>query len=186
MKKSCGIVLVAMMVLVMGCGRENKAPRMVEDFNFEWRFSLGDSQAWAAPEFDDSKWRSLHLPHDWSVEGDFSADNPSTPGGGALPGGIGWYRKHFKTPDSDRIFVEFDGVFMNSTVYVNGQEVGTRPYGYSSFSYDISPFVAPTGEDNVIAVRCDNAEQPNSRWYAAPSIFIISDQASMQPDPIRW
>ena len=164
------LLVAAMVVLVGGCG-EKKSPRVVEDFNFDWRFSLGDDAAWAEPGFDDAAWRELHLPHDWAVEGEFSADNPSTPGGGALPGGIGWYRKHFATPASDRILVEFDGVFMNSTVYVNGQEVGTRPYGYSSFCYDITPFVAPTGEDNVIAVRCDNAEQPNSRWYAGCGIY---------------
>ncbi|MCR5570960.1 MAG: glycoside hydrolase family 2, partial [Bacteroidales bacterium] len=172
MKKFSRIVaVVAAMIVAAGCGRQEQSPRLVEDFNFGWRFSLGDDAAWAEPGFNDAAWRELHLPHDWSVEGEFSADNPSTPGGGALPGGIGWYRKHFPTPDADRIAVEFDGVFMNSTVYVNGHEVGTRPYGYSSFSYDISPFVAPTGEDNVIAVRCDNAEQPNSRWYAGCGIY---------------
>lgn len=172
MKKFSRIIaVVAAMIVAAGCGRESRSPRLVEDFNFGWRFSLGDDAAWAEPGFNDAAWRELHLPHDWSVEGKFSADNPSTPGGGALPGGIGWYRKHFPTPDADRIAVEFDGVFMNSTVYVNGHEVGTRPYGYSSFSYDISPYVAPAGGDNVIAVRCDNAEQPNSRWYAGCGIY---------------
>ena len=169
------LTLAAVLALACACSHEAAGPRTVEDFNFDWRFTLGESSQWAAPEFDDSGWRSLHLPHDWSIEGEFSPDNPSGTGGGALPGGIGWYRKHFKTPDGVAggkvVSVEFDGVFMNSTVYVNGRAVGTRPYGYSSFSYDITPYLNPEGEDNVMAVRCDNADQPNSRWYAGCGIY---------------
>ena len=134
-------------------------------------FTESASADWAAPGFDDSSWRSLHLPHDWAIEGEFSQDAPSGTGSGALPGGIGWYRKHFTTPQAERVYVEFDGVFMNSTVYVNGKPVGTRPYGYSSFSYDITDYLNPQGEDNVMAVRCDNADQPNSRWYAGCGIY---------------
>ena len=168
MKKA--LILAAVAIIAAACTTGN--PRNVEDFNFGWKFRLGDDVSMAAPEFDDSAWRDLHLPHDWSVEGEFSEDNPSTPGGGALPGGIGWYRKHFNTPEgAGKVFVEFDGVFMNSTVYVNGTEAGTRPYGYSSFSYDITDMLSPAGQDNVIAVRCDNADQPNSRWYAGCGIY---------------
>jgi len=183
--------LAIFLALAAAVACSHPAPRAVEDFNFDWKFTLGDSPelcgpdgcylTWTAENFDDSDWRSLHLPHDWSVEGDFSAENPSTPGGGALPGGIGWYRKHFPTPEieydsygnpSKSVMVEFDGVFMNSTVYVNGQECGTRPYGYSSFCYDITYALNKgTGADNVIAVRCDNADQPNSRWYAGCGIY---------------
>lgn len=179
-------ILAVAMALFCACSQQ-EGPRNMEDFNFGWRFSLGDSPEfvsgfnaytraeWAAPDFDDSGWRQLHLPHDWSIEGDFSEHNPSTTSGGALPGGIGWYRKTFKTPEGAgngrRVAVEFDGVFMNSTVYVNGKEIGTRPYGYSSFSYDITSALNPEGEDNLIAVRCDNAEQPNSRWYAGCGIY---------------
>ena len=163
-------ILAAMAFLAAACTAGS--PRNIEDFNFGWKFQLGDAAEMAAPGFDDSAWRDLHLPHDWSVEGEFSADNPSTPGGGALPGGIGWYRKHFATPESgNKVFVEFDGVFMNSTVYVNGISAGTRPYGYSSFSYDITDMLNPAGQDNIIAVRCDNADQPNSRWYAGCGIY---------------
>ena len=169
------LILAAALLLVCACTRKAEGPRTVEDFNFDWRFKLGDSSAWISPTFDDTDWRALHLPHDWSIEGEFSPDNPSGVSGGALPGGIGWYRKHFKTPNGVAggkvVSVEFDGVFMNSTVYVNGRAVGTRPYGYSSFSYDITPFLNPDGEDNVIAVRCDNADQPNSRWYAGCGIY---------------
>ena len=169
------LTLAAVIALACACSHKAAGPRTVEDFNFDWRFALGDAHQWASSDFDDSEWRSLHLPHDWSIEGEFSPDNPSGVGGGALPGGVGWYRKHFETPESVAdgkvVSIEFDGVFMNSTVYVNGRTVGTRPYGYSSFSYDITPFLNPAGEDNVIAVRCDNADQPNSRWYAGCGIY---------------
>lgn len=156
------------------CCCKSTTPRMIEDFNFDWRFKLTE-QICSQPDFDDSDWRELHLPHDWSVEGEFSDANPSRPTGGALPGGMGWYRKHFSTPEGigqgRKCFLEFDGIFMNSTVYVNGKTVGTRPYGYSSFSYDISGYLNGEGEDNVVAVSCDNTEQPNSRWYAGCGIY---------------
>ena len=140
-----------------------------------WRFVLADSAQMSKTDYDDSWWRVLDVPHDWAIEGDFYVGNPSGAGGGALPGGIGWYRKTFTLGDCEtqmsecRFFIEFDGVYMNSTVYVNGQEVGFRPYGYSSFEYDITPFVRE-GE-NVVAVRVDNSDQPNSRWYSGCGIY---------------
>jgi len=164
----------AVLSLLFSCSAQD-GPRVVEDFNFDWRFSLGDDERFSQAGMDDSSWRELHLPHDWAIEGDFSPENPSTPTGGALPGGIGWYRKHFTTPEeagkSRLCSIEFDGIFMNSTVFVNGKKIGTRPYGYSSFSYDITDELNPPGQDNLIAVRCDNAEQPNSRWYAGCGIY---------------
>ena len=167
------LFFVVLLGIFCACGAADG--RRTEDFNFDWRFALSDDASYAAVDFDDSAWRQLHLPHDWAVEGDFSKDNPSTPGGGALPGGVGWYRKEFATPKGvaagRRLYVEFDGVFMNSTVYINGTPLGTRPYGYSSFSYDLTPHLAPSGHRNVIAVRCDNADQPNSRWYAGCGIY---------------
>ncbi len=167
------LLFVSRRAALCACG--GAGGRHTEDFNFGWRFALGDDASYADADFDDGAWRELRLPHDWAVEGDFSKDNPSTPGGGALPGGVGWYRKEFATPAGvaagRRLCVEFDGVFMNSTVYVNGTPLGTRPYGYSSFTYDLTPWLAPAGGRNVIAVRCDNADQPNSRWYAGCGIY---------------
>lgn len=142
-------------------------------FNDGWRFRLADDKAMSSPGYDDSSWRQLNLPHDWAIEGDFSESNPSGTGGGALPGGVAWYRKSFTLPAADRdkmIYIDFDGVYMNSTVYINGHELGTRPYGYATFSYDITPWLKKDGE-NVIAVRVDNAEQPNSRWYSGCGIY---------------
>lgn len=142
-------------------------------FDKDWRFILGDSVQMSKVEYNDSWWRKLDVPHDWAIEGDFYAGNPSGAGGGALPGGIGWYRKHFQVSDlsplTSKFYIEFDGVYMNSTVYINGQKVGYRPYGYSSFEYDITPYLKE-GE-NVVAVRVDNSDQPNSRWYSGCGIY---------------
>ena len=144
-----------------------------QNFDTDWRFILADTATMANPDYNDSFWRQLDVPHDWAIEGDFYAGNPSGAGGGALPGGVGWYRKHFVVKSeevkSEKFFLEFDGVYMNSTVYVNGQKVGFRPYGYSSFEYDITPYVRE-GE-NVVAVRVDNSDQPNSRWYSGCGIY---------------
>ena len=159
----------ALSVLFCSFGRMDA--RSTEDFNYDWRFCLGDDSAWSAPGFMDGDWRSLHLPHDWSIEGEFSPTNPATVNGGALPGGVGWYRKHFPTPSSARAAVEFDGIYMDSRVWVNGQLAGGRPYGYSSFSIDITPYLNPPGQDNVIAVRVDNSIQPSGRWYTGCGIY---------------
>ena len=144
-----------------------------QNFDIGWRFILADSVQMSSQTYNDGHWRILNLPHDWAIEGDFFVGNPSGAGGGALPGGIGWYRKHFsldcEAVPGNRYFIEFDGVYMNSTVYVNGQEVGHRPYGYSSFEYDITKFLKQG--DNVIAVKVDNSDQPNSRWYSGCGIY---------------
>ena len=149
--------------------------RKVESFNNDWKFSLdmGADESASAPGFDDSGWRTLNLPHDWAIEGDFDEHNPSGTGGGALPGGIGWYRKSFKVSEKERgqvLSIEFDGVYMNSSVYINGHLLGTRPYGYISFCYDLTPYIN-WGGDNVIAVKVDNSDQPNSRWYSGCGIY---------------
>ena len=144
-----------------------------QNFDRDWRFLLADTMTMAAPDYHDAHWRTLDLPHDWAIEGDFMATNPSGASGGALPGGVGWYRKHFRLSGynsaQDKYFLEFDGVYMNSTVYVNGRQVGHRPYGYSSFEYDITPYLQDG--DNVVAVRVDNSDQPNSRWYSGCGIY---------------
>ena len=123
---------------------------------------------------DDRGWRLLDLPHDWSIEGEFSEKNPATPGGGALPGGIGWYRKIFTLPRADRnksVLIDFDGVYRNSEVWINGHYLGKRPYGYSSFQYDLTGHVNFDGSANVVAVKVDNSQQPNSRWYSGSGIY---------------
>lgn len=147
--------------------------RSVENIDLEWRFHLGDVDGASQPEYDDSGWRRLDLPHDWAVEGDFSQANPSGVTGGALPGGVGWYRKTFTIDAAykgKRVSVLFEGSYMNTEVFVNGRPLGVRPYGYVSFGYDITPYIKWGGE-NVVAVRVDNSEQPNSRWYSGCGIY---------------
>ncbi|HEY4990082.1 MAG TPA: glycoside hydrolase family 2 TIM barrel-domain containing protein [Opitutaceae bacterium] len=143
-------------------------------FDFGWRFQLGDIPGGESQNFDDSAWRPLDLPHDWSIEGPYDEKAPAGGTGGYLPTGIGWYRKAFTVPEADRgrsVLVEFDGVYERSTVWVNGKELGTRPYGYSSFHYDLTPYLNYGGTRNVIAVRVDNSLQPNSRWYSGSGIY---------------
>ena len=178
---------LALLLAVGACspssGPSGQEDNRRQDFTADWAFQLGDVADAAAPTYDDSSWRRLNLPHDWAIEGDFSRENPSGTGGGALPGGMGWYRKTFTADKADeglRFYIDFDGVYMNSTVYINGHELGTRPYGYISFSYDLTPYIQ-WGAENVLAVRVDNAEQPNSRWYSGCGIYRNVWLRKLQP-----
>lgn len=151
----------------------NQQVRQTSDFTLNWKFMLGDEPQAFTAGFNDESWRTLDLPHDWSIEGTFSADHPARPNGGALPGGTGWYRKTFEIPASEKgkcVFIDFDGVYWNSTVWINGELVGNRPNGYISFRYDLTPYIR-FGEKNVIAVKVDNSQQPNSRWYSGSGIY---------------
>ena len=137
-----------------------------------WKFILSDIKDAEKQNFDDSQWRTLNLPHDWSIEGEFKEDATTNGHGGYLPAGIGWYRKHFsisKIQKDQNYWIQFDGVYMNSDVWINGQHLGKHVYGYTSFYYDLTPFIKK-GE-NIIAVRVDNSLQPNSRWYSGSGIY---------------
>ena len=168
--------LAFVLLIVCATGLSAKSVRKVQDFDQNWKFTLADSTLNASAQvFDDSKWRSLNLPHDWSIESDFGKDFPATAGGGALPGGLGWYRKEFtleKSKDllAKKIFIEFDGVYRNSEVWINGTYLGKRPNGYISFRYELTPYIK-YGKNNVIAVKVDNSQQPNSRWYSGSGIY---------------
>ncbi len=142
-----------------------------ENFDSGWKFHLGDMADAELLNFPDQDWRSLDLPHDWSIEGSFKPDNPATNSGASLPGGIGWYRKTFSVSDiqSKHRFIQFDGVYMNSTVWINGHQLGNRPFGYSTFQYDMTPYL--TEGKNVIAMKVDNSLQPNSRWHSGSGIY---------------
>ena len=167
------LVLAAIIIIGLGaCTRE--LPRERVSFNEGWTFILGAGDEAQQVEFDDSGWRLLDLPHDWSIEGAFSDTNRSSPGGGALPGGIGWYRKTFKVTTSDKeklVYVEFDGVYRNSEVWINGNYLGKRPYGYSSFRYELTPYLRYGEEENLMVVKVDNSRQPDSRWYSGSGIY---------------
>jgi beta-galactosidase len=148
--------------------------RIKSDFNKDWKFKLDSTKAYSETSINDANWRTLNLPHDWSIEGEFDKDNPATPSGGALPGGIGWYRKTFTIPAINKnkiILIDFDGVYMNSEVWINGHSLGVRPNGYISFQYDLTPYLKYGNEKNSIAVKVDNSKQPNSRWYSGSGIY---------------
>jgi beta-galactosidase len=151
------------------------ATRRVTSFDSDWRFLKGDAASAEIAAFDDSKWRTLNVPHDWSIEGPFAAANPTSGAGGFLPAGVGWYRKHFMLPKEYAgrpVFIEFDGVMANSDVWINGVHLGKRPYGYVSFGYELTRhLVFGNGKTNVLAVRADNSGQPASRWYTGAGIY---------------
>ncbi|HKE56007.1 MAG TPA: glycoside hydrolase family 2 TIM barrel-domain containing protein, partial [Pyrinomonadaceae bacterium] len=147
-------------------------------FDFDWRFHLGGAQGAEAPEFDDSKYRNLDLPHDWSIEdlpgtnSPFNPDAISQVNGGFTTGGTGWYRKAFTIGTEQkgkRIVIQFDGVYMNAEVWLNGQLVGTHPYGYTSFWFGLTDKVK-FGDRNVLVVKVRN-EGENSRWYSGSGIY---------------
>ncbi len=160
------IVLVSLTVLTVSCG--HKPVRVISDFNSGWEFALTKG-------IDDTlAWKNVKLPHDWSIEGTFDKNHPATPSGGALPGGKGVYRKTFVTDfqlAEKRVFLEFDGIYRDSHVFINGHLAGHRPCGYASFSYDITSFLNGAGEENLIEVTVDNSLQPNSRWYSGSGIY---------------
>lgn len=144
--------------------------RILMDEN--WKFRQSDTTGAEKKDFDDSKWRTLSLPHDWSIEGEYYKDAPTGGSGGYLPTGVGWYRRHFHASNAElskTVWIEFDGVYMNSDVWLNGHHLGKHPYGYTSFSYQLTSLLQP-GE-NVIAVRVDNSAQPNTRWYSGSGIY---------------
>jgi beta-galactosidase len=145
-----------------------------QSFDGGWRFLKADANAAETPRFDDSAWRAVTLPHDWAIEGPFDEKASTGQGGAWLPAGVGWYRKHFTMPANAarrRVFIDFGGVMANSEVWINGFHLGKRPYGYVSFRYELTGHLNFGAQDNVIAVRADNSQQPASRWYAGAGIY---------------
>ncbi len=172
---------------------ESTSGRTVRSLDADWRFHLGDAAGAEAAKFDDSDWRKLDVPHDWSIEGDFDQANPAGKAGAFLPGGVGWYRKEFTLPENSsgrRVVVEFDGVMANSEVWINGKRVGGRPSGYVSFECDFTDHVKfGEGETNLLAVRVDNSKQPASRWYTGAGIYrhvrlVLTDSLHVVDDGV--
>jgi beta-galactosidase len=150
----------------------NDETRQRVSIDFDWKFYLGEQKNAALESFDDTNWRLIDVPHDWSIEGAYDKNNPAGIAGAYLPTGIGWYRKSIEINNlkkDDKYFVEFDGVYMNSDVYLNGQLLGNRPYGYISFSYDLTPYLKEG--INSLAVRVDNSKAPSGRWYTGSGIY---------------
>jgi beta-galactosidase len=170
-KASRVLLLFTFMIttLLSTAQKANKIP-----FDFGWKFALNDQAGAEHFEFNDSKWRLLDVPHDYSIEHPFDSSYKTGPGGGYTYSGIGWYRKHFKTEgafSNKKLWILFDGVYRNSEVWINGHYLCIRPYGYSSFYYDLTQYLNPVGKDNVIAVKVNTTEQPNSRWYTGSGIY---------------
>lgn len=174
MKKYFELSLMAVMLLwAITSSAQASFNHSKQLFDFGWKFNLGDTPQASVPTFNDSAWRNVDLPHDWSVEGHIDPKNPMGNDGGYFPAGIGWYRKSFDVPASwkgKNISIYFEGVYMSSEVFVNGISVGVYPYGYSSFGYDITSHLQ-FGKKNTIAVKVDNSLQKNCRWYSGSGIY---------------
>jgi beta-galactosidase len=144
-------------------------------FDPAWRFLQGDASGAYQTVFDDTAWSIVDLPHDWSIAGPFAQTNATGSGGGYLPSGISWYRKAFTLPATDsgsRVFIDFDGVMANSDVWINGHDLGIRPYGYVGFRYELTDYLNfGPGQTNVVAVKTDTTLQPASRWYTGQGIY---------------
>jgi beta-galactosidase len=181
-------ILIACLLLAGACSQIEEL-RQVVDFTEDWRFTLSDTLAdYSSAEVDVTDWRTLNLPHDWSIESDFSADYPATPSGGALPGGVGWYRKTFtldKSLQKKAVHIYFDGVYQCSEIWINGRHLGFRPYGYIPFRYNLTPYIQ-WGKENTIAVRVDNSKQPNSRWYSGSGIYRNVRLEILNPVHLDW
>jgi beta-galactosidase len=179
--RSLALIAVALACGAMSVGwrgptrvraQERRAARTILAFDSDWLFSRGDFATAALPAFDDSAWRRVDLPHDWSAEGPFGAEYGS--GNGYAPAGVAWYRKHFTLPadlEGQVGAIEFDGVYDHAEIWVNGHFAGGRPYGYSSFECPLTPYVTVGTADNVVAVRVDHSRFADSRWYTGSGIY---------------
>ncbi|RME71072.1 MAG: glycoside hydrolase family 2 protein, partial [Verrucomicrobia bacterium] len=148
--------------------------RTVIDFNHDWKFHLGNEPAAFLPEYNDREWRTLDVPHDWSIEIGYQQGPHTAASTGFVPGGIGWYRKHFTLSPEDRdrhIRIVFDGVYNNASVWINGHFLGKRPYAYSTFDYTLDGHLRFDGTPNVIAVKVDHRHFADSRWYTGSGIY---------------
>ncbi len=197
-------LIVTMLIILLSCKEESLKNTQLFDpveamyaynvhdvlFDDEWMFFKGKIEGAEDPGFDDSEWRVLDVPHDWSIEdlnlepdnykdfepkpvGPFSPDSPGNISTGYVLGGEGWYRKHFRLAPADIgkiVRITFDGVYMNADFWINGQYLGNHPYGYTAFTYDITPFLKMDGSDNILSVKVMN-EGRNSRWYSGSGIY---------------
>ncbi len=179
------LCLIGTIALSFSPSNVRPTSRTTDSFDAGWLFFKGDASGAENPSFNDSAWRKLDVPHDWSIEGPFDKNNPTRGSGGFLPSGIGWYRKHFTLPSDSvrqRVFIEFDGVMANSDVWINGFHLGKRPYGYVSFHYELTDHLE-FGNDkpNVLAVRADTSAQPASRWYSGAGIYRHTRLVTTEP-----
>lgn len=178
------IICLVGIFLQNSCITQNKSIEREIKFNAEWKFIRADVSGAEQQNFDDSNWRILDLPHDYSIEdlpekknvkqiGPFSEESAGGLSTGNVIGGKAWYRKHFTLYNEDEgkvISILVDGIYMNSDVWINGNLLGNHPYGYTAFAYDLTQYLNPSGEENVLAVQVKN-EGENSRWYSGSGIY---------------
>lgn len=178
------LTFVSALFLLNSCSSESGSGGREELFNDSWKFIRADIRGAEQPGFDDTAWRDVYLPHDYSIEdldpaegvkqvGPFSEQSPGGASTGHVMGGTAWYRKHFRLDKADKgklVKILFDGVYMNADVWLNGHHLGRHPYGYTAFSFDLTPYLNPAGEENVLAVQVKNEGQ-NSRWYSGSGIY---------------
>lgn len=180
------LIFIGVLIILGACSKQS--PRVVKDFNANWEFLLGEDSAALFTGDEESRW-TINLPHDWSILGEFSENHPTTARQGALPAGIGWYKKIFKMDKNTEdkiVYIEFDGVFCNSEVWINNHYLGKRPNGYISFRYELTPYLKYGEEKNIIVVKADNSLQPNSRWYTGSGIYrnvslVILNKIHVEP-----
>ena len=170
-------IFLAVMLFTINCfsgslQKQNNIERK-QLFDYNWKFTLGDYPDAGLIDFNDNNWSNIDLPHDWSIEGEIDKNNPTGQPGGYFPAGIGWYRKEFNVPSAWKgkyISIYFEGVYMNSEVFLNGKSLGKHPYGYTSFYFDLTPYLE-YNKENIISVRVDNSQQLNSRWFSGSGIY---------------
>jgi beta-galactosidase len=177
-------MLLAFVTAFIGKAPAQSSPNR-RNFDAGWKFFLGDDSAAKEPGYNDASWRTVDLPHDWSIEGAFNENNSTGQHEGGLPAGVGWYRKRFRVPEYKHVYIDFDGVYRNSEVWINGYYLGKRPNGYISFRYDLNKWIDRKGE-NTIAVRVDNSQQPNSRWYSGSGIYRHVWLEKAGPTAVDW
>ena len=173
LKQNILLLLVIFIFSSITITKADESPQRKQLFDDNWKFFLGDYPAASSINFDDKSWRTLDLPHDWSIEGTLDTNNPMGNDGGYFPAGIGWYRKTFTVPASWKdksVSIYFEGVYMNSEVFINGKSLGVYPYGYSTFSYNLTSYLKLNAE-NILSVRVDNSQQKNCRWYSGSGIY---------------
>jgi beta-galactosidase len=184
--RSISVVLICFLFILFPEHSSIAQSREILNMDTGWKFKKGDPAGSENTNFNDSEWRNLNVPHDWSIEGTFSQEEHTGRWGSAfLPTGIAWYRKHFQVTDKDlkrTVWVEFGGAYMNSDVWLNGHHLGSHPYGYTGFYYDLSPYLK-SGK-NVLAVRVDNSQQPNCRWYSGSGIYRSVNL--VKTDPVHF
>ncbi len=191
-----GLIPLAFILLFASCSDQKADLQRQVNFNPEWKFIRADIENAQNVNFDDSEWRTLDLPHDYSIDdlpekvgvkqiGPFSEESAGGASTAHMVGGTAWYRKHFTVDKKDEgktIQVLFDGIYMNSDVWINGNHLGNHPYGYTAFSFDLTPYLNQPGEDNVLAVQVKN-EGKNSRWYSGSGIY--RDVTLLKTNPIH-